>query len=97
MALKSNEKFSTINYTEGNSIASLTQMVVGKGIPNPLIVEGLLKVLRELILLFPPTLFPIFVHGMVRPQKGCNCLLNEIIIEQTCYVNIIPRHTPPLG
>jgi len=33
-------------------MASPTQMVVGKGISNPLIVEGLLKTLRDLI---PPS------------------------------------------
>jgi len=35
-------------------MASPTQIVVGKGIPNLLIVEGLLKILWELILPFPP-------------------------------------------
>ena len=30
-------------------MASLTQTVVGKGIPNPLIAEGLLKILRDLV------------------------------------------------
>jgi len=30
-------------------MASPTQMIVGKGIPNPLIVEGLLKILKGLI------------------------------------------------
>ena len=34
-------------------MASLTQMVVGKGIPNQLIAESLLKILRELISLIP--------------------------------------------
>jgi len=29
-------------------MASPIQMVIGKGIPNPLIVEGLLKILRDL-------------------------------------------------
>jgi len=29
-------------------------MVIGKGIPNPLIAEGLLKILRDLVLSFPP-------------------------------------------
>ena len=35
-------------------MASPTQMVVGKGTPNPLIAEGLLKILVDLILLSPP-------------------------------------------
>jgi len=30
-------------------MACPTQMVVGKGIPNPLIAEGLLKILRDLV------------------------------------------------
>jgi len=33
-------------------MTSPTQTVVGKGIPNPLIVKGLLKILRDLISLF---------------------------------------------
>jgi len=36
-----------INHAEGNSMASLTQMVVDKGILNSLIAEGLLKILRD--------------------------------------------------
>ena len=35
-------------------MASPTQMVVGKGIPNPLIAEGLPKILRDLVLSSPP-------------------------------------------
>ena len=35
-------------------MASPTQMVVGKGIPNPLIAEDLLKILKDLIPLIPP-------------------------------------------
>ena len=31
------------------SMARPTQMVVGKGIPNPLIAEDLLKILRDLL------------------------------------------------
>jgi len=34
-------------------MASPTQTVVGKGIPNPLIAEGLLKILRGLDPVFP--------------------------------------------
>jgi len=35
-------------------MASATQMVVGQGIPNPFIAEGLLKILRDLVPSFPP-------------------------------------------
>ena len=35
-------------------MVSSTQTIVGKGIPNPLIVEGLLKILRDLVSFFPP-------------------------------------------
>ena len=49
MALKSNRKISITHHAEGNSVASPTQMVVGKGIPNPLTAEGLLKILRDMI------------------------------------------------
>ena len=35
-------------------MASPTQTVVGKGTPNPLIAEGLLKILVDLVPLSPP-------------------------------------------
>ena len=35
-------------------MASPTQTVVGKGTPNPLIAEGLLKILRDLVSSSPP-------------------------------------------
>ena len=54
MAFKSNKKFSITYHAEGNSMASPTQTVVGKGIPNLLIDEDLLKILRDLIPLSPP-------------------------------------------
>jgi len=54
LAFKSNEKSSTTHHVEGNSMASPTQMVVSKGTPNPLIAEDLLKILRDLLPLFPP-------------------------------------------
>ena len=47
-------EFLTTHHAEGNSMASPTQMVVGKGIPNLLIAEGLLKILRDLLSLSPP-------------------------------------------
>ena len=48
LAFKPNEKPSTTHHAEGNSM--VTQTVVGKGKINPLIVDGLLKILRERIL-----------------------------------------------
>ena len=48
-------------------MASPTQMVVGKGIPNLLIAEGLLKILRSRIPLQNP--LPILSHRMVGLQK----------------------------
>jgi len=42
------------HYVKGNSMASLTQTVVGKGIPKLLLAEGLLKILRDFIPPFPP-------------------------------------------
>ena len=43
---------SSITYhAEGNSMASPTQTVVGKGKPNPLIAEGLLKILEEVFII----------------------------------------------
>jgi len=35
-------------------MASPTQMIVGKDIPNPLIAEDLLKILRDLVPSSPP-------------------------------------------
>jgi len=35
-------------------MASPTETVVGKGIPNPLIAEGLVKILRDLVPPSPP-------------------------------------------
>ena len=46
-------------------MASLTQTVVGKGTPNPLIAEGLLKILRDLVPSFPPKSLTNFL-----PQNG---------------------------
>ena len=48
---------------------SPTQMVVGKGILNPFIADGLLKILRDLVRLLLQNPLPIPFHGMVRPQK----------------------------
>ena len=39
----------TTHHAEGNSMDSLTQTVVSKGKLNPLIAEGLLKILRDLV------------------------------------------------
>jgi len=54
LAFKPNKKSSTTYYAEGNNMTSPTQTVVGKGIPNPLIAEGLLEILRDLISPSPP-------------------------------------------
>jgi len=51
-------------------MARQTQTVVGKGIPNPLIAENLLKILRDLIPSSLQNPLPIPVHGMVEPQKA---------------------------
>jgi len=40
---------SKTHHAKKNSMASSTQTVVGKGIPNLLIAEDLLKILRDLI------------------------------------------------
>jgi len=57
------------HYAEGNNMASPTQTVVGKSIPNPLIPEDLLKIIKDLIPSLPPKPLPILVHRMVGPQK----------------------------
>ena len=63
MASKPNIKSSTINHAEGNNMASLTQTVVSKGIPNPLTAEDLLKILRDLF----PFDFPVKDRGKCWP------------------------------
>ena len=62
---------------------SLTQMVVGKGISNPLITEGLLKILRDLIPTFPPKSSINSLPWNGRTTKSCMRFLSEMI-------NIIP-------
>jgi len=52
-------------------MARPTQTIVGKGIPNLLIAESLLKILRDLFLLPLQNPLPIPIYGMVRPQKIC--------------------------
>ena len=54
MTFRPNIKSSTTHHVEGNSMASPTQTVVGKDVPNLLIAEDLLKILRDLLSLFPP-------------------------------------------
>jgi len=51
-------------------MASPTQTVIGKGMPNPLTTEDSLKILRDLIPFnSPQNLFPIPFHEMVGPHK----------------------------
>jgi len=90
LTFKFNKRSSTTHHDEGNSTASPPQTVVRKGIPNLLIAEGLLKILRDLI----PTFLPKFLtnslpfHG--RTTKICIRFLHEMITDRTCHVNIIP-------
>jgi len=60
-------------------MASLTQTVVGKGTSNPLIAEGLLKILSGLVPLFPPKSLTKLIHRMVGLQ-------NTIIATLTLYL-----------
>jgi len=50
-------------------MASLTQTVVGKGIPNPLIDEDLLKILRDLVPSSPPKSLTNSLPQNGRPTK----------------------------
>ena len=50
LALKAQHKSSRTHHAEGNSMASPTQMVVGKGISNLLTAEDLPKTLKDLFL-----------------------------------------------
>ena len=59
-------------------MASLTQMVVGKVISNPLTAEELLKILRDLISLFPLKSPTNSRPWSGRTTKGCIYFLNEM-------------------
>ena len=65
-------------------------MVVGKGIPNPLITKSLLKILRNLIPPSPPKFLINFLPWNGRTTKICIHFLSEMITDRTCHVNIIP-------
>ena len=71
-------------------MASPTQTVVGKGTSNPLIAEGLLKTLRDLIPHSPPKSLTNSHPWNGRTKKVCDYFPSEIITDQTCQVNIIP-------
>ena len=76
-------------------MASPTQTVIGKGSPNPLIAEGLLKILWDLVSSFPPNLLPILFHRMVGPQKYLNSFVkrNELGLV-TLTVNLRQAELP---
>jgi len=78
LAFKSNEKSLTAYHAEGNSMASPTQAIVGKGKPNPLIDEDLLKILRDLILLIPPKFLKNSLSRNGRSTKSSIHFPNEI-------------------
>jgi len=73
LAFKPNEKFLITHLADGNSMASPTQTVVGKNTPNPLIAEGLLKNLKDLIPPSPPKFLTNFHLWNGRTTKSCNC------------------------
>jgi len=68
-------------------MASPTQTVVGKIIPNPLIAEGLLKIMMDLIPLSPPKSL---TNSCLWNGKTTNCFPSEIITDKIFQVNIIP-------
>jgi len=59
-------------------MASPTQMVVGKDIPNLLIAEGLLKILKDLIPPFSPKSLNKSRLWNGRTTKSCNYFLSEM-------------------
>jgi len=59
----------TTHHAEGNSMASPTQTVVGTDIPNPLIAQGLLKILRDLIPSFSPKFLTNYLPWNGRTKK----------------------------
>jgi len=80
---------STTHHAEGNSMASLTHMVVRKGIPNPLITEELLKILMDQI---PPIPTRSPYQFSSRNGRATNCIYIpiEIITDVSLQVSIIP-------
>ena len=70
-------------------MTSPTQTVVGKGIPNSLITEGLLKILRDLIPPSPPKFLTDSRPWNGGTTKSRNCFPSEINTDRTCHVNII--------
>ena len=73
-------------------MASPTQTVVGKSIPNPLTAEDLLKILRDLILSYPqksPTNSRPW-NGMI--TKDCIHFLNKMNRRsELSYLKLTPR------
>ena len=78
-------------------MASPTQMVVGKAILNSLIAEGLLKILKDLIVPSSPKSYTNSRLWNGRTIKSYSYFPSEIITNQTYHVNIYLSHTPLLG
>jgi len=88
LAFTPNEKSFTTHHAEENNMASPTQIVVGKGIPNMLIAEDLLKILRELTtIIFTKILY----QFPSMDGRTINYILfsSEMIIDLPYHVNII--------
>jgi len=62
-------------------MTSSTQTVVRKDIPNLLITEGLLKILRDLIPPFPPKFLANSYPWNGKNTKSYNCFPSEIITD----------------
>jgi len=78
LAFKPNKKSSTTHRAEINSMASQTQTVVDKGKSNSLIIEGLLKFLRDMIQPIPPKFLTNSPQWNGRSTKNCIYSHNEI-------------------
>jgi len=65
---------------------SPTQTIVRKGIPNPLIAEGLLKILRDLVPSFPPKSL---TNSLSRNGRTIKISVSIFLVKlaQTCRVN----------
>jgi len=62
-------------------MASPTQIVVVKGKPNPLIAEGLIKILRDLIPPIPPKSLTNSLPWNDRTTKNCIYFSNKMITD----------------
>jgi len=76
-------------------MTSLTQTIVGKGIPIPLIAENWLKILRDSVPPSPPKSLTNSLPWNDRTTINLH-FPSEMITELNCQVNILTSYSPIL-